>query len=307
MAGPLEAERDNIRAALAWAFDEAPPLGLRIAATLGRFWWVRGAAEGLGWLERGLAAAEVPDNVRAVALDAAGGAAWFRGDAAGALALFEQGLAIYRDLGDRVGVARMLARLGPPLMEGGRLDEAERVVEESVSINRELGEFRELALALSILGGAAVDRGELMRARELLEEAGALAREVGDSWQLCWDLHNLGDLSLRQGDDARAWALCCESLALARELGDDVAALVCLGQLSVAASRQDDPATAGRLWGAAERLDRELGETLWRSEIPRLWAMGGERGSDFEAARSRGLELTLDEAVDYALSIDSPS
>jgi tetratricopeptide (TPR) repeat protein len=146
----LDADRDNIRAALAWAFDVAPALGLQLAAALGRFWWVRGAAEGLGWLNRGLVEEEVPADLRAVALDAAGGAAWFPGDSERALALFEQGLTVCRDLGDRAGVARMLARLGPPLMQLGRIEEAERAVEESVAINRELRQTRELALALSV-------------------------------------------------------------------------------------------------------------------------------------------------------------
>jgi predicted ATPase len=302
----LEAERDNIRAALGWAFEEAPALGLRVAAALGRFWWVRGAEEGLGWLERGLAAAAEPDEVRAAALDAAGGAAWFRADAEGALAFFEQGLAIYRDLGDRAGVARMLARLAPPLMQAGRLDEAARIASEAVEINRELGERGELALSLALVGATADEEGDLGRASALYEESMGLAREVGDTWQVVWDAHLLADLALRQGDLVRAWSLGCESLALARETGDDVAALICLGILSATAARRGDTACAGSLWGAAERLDGELGETLWRRDVPELSELLGERGPEFESARLDGLRLTIEEATEYVLSIDLP-
>jgi len=86
----LEAERDNVRAALAFGLEREPALALRLAGALGRFWWVRGPAEGLAWLERGLESTDVEPDVRAPALAAAGEAAWFVGYAPRALRFFEQ-------------------------------------------------------------------------------------------------------------------------------------------------------------------------------------------------------------------------
>jgi predicted ATPase len=303
----VESERDNVRAALAWAFSSGQAaLAIKIAAALGRFWWVRGAAEGLTWLERGLDA-DVAPGVRALALDAAGGAAWFVGDAERALALFERALAVFEELGDRAGVARILARLAPPLMQAGRLDEAARLASEAVKINRDLGERGELALSLSLVGAAADEQGDPERASALYEESMELAREVGDTWQVAWTAQVLADLALRQGELAQAWSLGRESLALARETGDDVAALICLGILSATAAQRGDAACAGRLWGAAERLDRELGETLWRRDVPALSELLGDPGREFEPSRVEGLQLTIDEAAEYVLSIDSPA
>jgi predicted ATPase len=52
----LDLERDNVRAALDWAYGGGDGcLGLTLATLLERYWWMRGQ-EGLGWLERGLAA-----------------------------------------------------------------------------------------------------------------------------------------------------------------------------------------------------------------------------------------------------------
>ena len=298
----VDAERDNVRAALEWALEsDAGDLAVEVAAGLGRFWWVRGAAEGLAWLERGLQGSDLRPEVRAMGLEAAGGTAWFVGDRERARELFEEGLAIFRELDDRAGIAMMLARLAPPLLEGGRAEEGERVVEEAVSINRELGQTAELALSLSILGGAAHERRDLRRATALLEEAAALAEEVGDSWQVAWNLHNLSDVALQEGDVARASSLSCNGLTRARDIGDSVAVLICLSQLAIVAKRRGQVRRAGALWGAAERLDEELGETLWRATRPQAEETLGDRVPDFELGVEEGRRLELEDAISLAL------
>jgi predicted ATPase/DNA-binding XRE family transcriptional regulator len=79
----LDAEQDNLRAALTWTRDqdEIEP-ALRLAGALWSYWWTRGAlAEGRGWLEPLLArAAMVSPAVRARALGGAGNLAWAQGD-----------------------------------------------------------------------------------------------------------------------------------------------------------------------------------------------------------------------------------
>ncbi len=86
----LDAERGNVRAALAWfaGRGEATPL-LRLAAALGWFWALRGPlAEGRAWLERALAAGpDAPPPLRAKAATALAGLALCAGDDARAAAL----------------------------------------------------------------------------------------------------------------------------------------------------------------------------------------------------------------------------
>ena len=301
----IDAELNNVRSVLDWAYGAGRmTFGVEIAAALERFWWIRAPAEGLAWLERGLAESELAPELRGAALAAAGGAAYFVGEIERAISIFYEGLELYRMLGERAGIARMLARLGPPLFVAGRIDEGGQLVAQAVALNRELGNTSGLIESLHILAGAARERGDLEKARELFEESTALARETGDSVWVGWNLFNLADVALRRSEPARAWSLSREALSEARAHGDGQVALNCLAILSVAAAMSRAPWQAGVLWGAMERLDAEVGRSLWRLDRARYEELLGERSGDFERGTDRGLALTLDEAL--AVSADDP-
>jgi predicted ATPase len=302
----VEAERDNVRAALSWSFDAGcEEEALEILTSLRRFWWVRGPAEGLVWLEKALARARATPERRAPALEAAGGCAWFIGDSERALELFEEGLCLFRKVGDRAGVAIMLTRMGPPLQAAGRAEEADAVVREGLAVHRELGDKGEMMLCLHMLGGFAFERGDRKEARALLEESAAICRELGDSFFLPYNLLNLAEVALDEGDLVRAQALGREGLNVAREIGDEIMVVAALTLLSITAARCGEPALAGRLWGAAERHEHELGPTLLRRDRAYYRELLGEAGPIFERGREKGRAMALDKVVALALgSVD---
>ena len=122
----LDREHDNVRAALAWC--EAAPArsvkGLALAGELHWFWRMRGHyGEGRGWIARLLAIA--PDAERedahASAFHAAGALAYLQGDYATAEVRHREALAIWRQLGNRRGIARSLNSLGSIANSRGEL------------------------------------------------------------------------------------------------------------------------------------------------------------------------------------------
>ena len=301
-AKQLDLERDNVRAALEWADGVGDAeLVLRIAAPLERYWWIRGSHEGLSWLRRGLNAPGAPAELRADALAAAGGAAYFTGDLEQAIELFSEGLALCRELDDRKRTARMLARLGPPLYVAGRADEGERYVEEAVAINREIGYQFGLVESLHILSGAYRERDDLAGCQELLEESLGIAREIDDELWIGWDLGMLASIARLRGDVKRAWALGCEALVRARQRNSMFTVLGGLAELAVIAALSGDRRRAALLWGAVERLNAELGPTLFATERDELAAELGERDEAFDAAVAEGHALELDEVLALAL------
>jgi tetratricopeptide (TPR) repeat protein len=301
----LDLERDNVRAALEWAYGTGDvELALRIAAPLERYWWIRGSHEGLEWLRRGLDSPAVPDDVRADALATAGGAAYFTGDLERAIELFSEGLALCRELGDRMRTARMLARIAPPLFVAGRAAEGERYVEEAVAINREIGYQFGLVESLHILSGAYRERGDLAGCQELLEESLRIAREIDDELWIGWDLGMLAFIARLRGDLERAWAFGCDSVVRARQRNDQFHLLTGVAELAVISALSGDRRRAALLWGAAERLDAELGPTLFAAEREELERELGERDAAFEAGVAEGRALELDEVLSLALRDD---
>jgi hypothetical protein len=93
----LAAEHDNLRAALSWAAATSPEQGLRLAASLYRFWFIRGdLTEGGEWYARLLEALPRDTAIgdRARALNSAGILACVQGDHAAAQRLHQESLTI---------------------------------------------------------------------------------------------------------------------------------------------------------------------------------------------------------------------
>src|SRR5262245_24683666 len=115
-ADQLEAEHDNLRAALAWAHGHGTADGstttgaeaeLRLAGTLFWFWDLKDyAIEGRRWLEGALARTNGPTRTaaRATVLFAAGELAASQSDFVTARARLEESAAIWRELGDKRGL-----------------------------------------------------------------------------------------------------------------------------------------------------------------------------------------------------------
>ena len=213
----LDAEHENLRAALAWALGEdAGGLGLRLAAGLWRFWLTRGyLTEGQRWLDRALAAGgAAPPAWRAKALNAAGNLARMRGESGTATARHEESLALRRELRDVRGVAASLTNLGNIALDLGDLERAARLYEEGLAHYRQADDRWGVALALNNLGVALREDGSPQRAAQLLEESLALRRALGDRRGIAEVLDNLGRVALAREDWPRATALLGESLAL---------------------------------------------------------------------------------------------
>ncbi|OFE15616.1 hypothetical protein BA895_22185 [Humibacillus sp. DSM 29435] len=97
----LDREHDNLRAALSWACAHDPETALRLAASLWRFWFVRGhAVEGARWIDRALARAPDPTRPRAAALIGLTGLDSRRGRSDRHRSLGAEALAIVRQIGE---------------------------------------------------------------------------------------------------------------------------------------------------------------------------------------------------------------
>jgi predicted ATPase/class 3 adenylate cyclase/DNA-binding CsgD family transcriptional regulator len=234
MAGPqqavllerLEQEHDNLRAALQWSLEQAEEgkaMALRLGGALQLFWYIRGYySEGRDFLERALSRSdEVAAPVRAKALYAASQLHYALGSHDRAEELCEQSLALYRELGDTMGIANCLHLLADIAWGRGDLASSRALGEESLMLFREVGDSRSVAYLLYHLGSLAVEQGEYARGRDLLTESLTINRELGDTRIIAVSLFKLALLYwLSEGDLAQAHRWLDESFALSREVGD---------------------------------------------------------------------------------------
>ena len=298
----LEMDHDNLRAALRWSIDrdEMEP-ALRLGSALWPFWdthwYVR---EGREWLDELLArtraqppSALTPVSRRALArvLD---GASYMRArwsEFAKAGEFQSEGLAVWRELGDKYGIAKALDRLGDITRELGGRARGKALLTESLGLSRELGDRRGTAHVLNNLGEIAALEGDIATARSLYEECVSLFESIEDNRGLAHALANLGSVLTMEGDHAQAEALYAQaeglyarSLRLAEELGDNHAIAATLRSLGGVARQRGDYARA-------------------RSHYEDSVARFGEMNDGFCQAKSLiGLALTLHTMGDQALA-----
>ncbi|MDX6386521.1 MAG: hypothetical protein QOD85_323 [Gaiellaceae bacterium] len=185
-----------------------------------------------------------------------------QGDLDLAQELWEEALALYRELEDSEEVGRAIAELGSVALAKGDLDRAVVLYEESVPLFREQGHKSRLSVALSNLGAIASTRNDPKTAVGYLLPAVELSRETSDVDSLGIALHNLARSYLALGEIADGREALLESLEIARKIGYRELTAYCLGGLAELAMLAEDPEEAARMLGASQRLFTEVGAAI---------------------------------------------
>ena len=301
----LGVEHDNLRSALTWAARADAVSGLRLASACWRFWLIRGyAREGFGWLSAMLATvpAEQASVRRAKALVGAATLAWAMADYVNAKTLYQDALAMSRELGDSRGIAVALGNLGMVALDQGDYETAIARHEQSLAIWRELGDRQGTARTLNALGNAAYSQGDRLAhslyeqslainrdlgnhrgiavtlgclamfasncdkdystARSLHNQALVIHRELGDRWGIAWTLCELGIVAFEQSDYPASRTLLADSLEIWRELADRFRIATSLEAVAGFAFATGRSRPGARLCGQAARLRDELGTPL---------------------------------------------
>jgi predicted ATPase/DNA-binding SARP family transcriptional activator/DNA-binding CsgD family transcriptional regulator len=279
------------------------------------------ALEAVGWLaddqddiDRAVAAAEeglslsteaeIGSNGAAPFLRILGAAAGVRGDHERAAQLYEESLALSREVGDERSISLSLLQLGNAISELGDYRRAIELYEEGLALSRKILDTALLTSYLISMGYESLLQGDVERGAILNEEAARLMRERGHKGKLQYALDNLGWAALLQGDRERARQLYEESLRLCRELGDITIAAESLEGLACAGEEAE---RAARLFGVASSLREAVGYR----QAPRERAMREPylesvhfslEESTWDALFTVGQAMTLEEGVEYALA-----
>jgi predicted ATPase/class 3 adenylate cyclase len=269
-------ELDNCRAAFMWCDRQGETeWGLRLAAGLGWFWFVRGlASEGRSRLEHAATSLDASPSVRAWALTWASPLALLQRDIAAATTMAETSIALWREMGDAsLGLAAALVPLAQADGQRGEHERAQAHLDEALAIARMLQHRFLIVFVLENLAGLALLRGDLAAAKVHIGEALPLQREIGHTWGAPFALAILGEIARREGNLADAAAHHREAIAIAYQRGDRTFVGGCLMAIASIAASGGEYEGAARLFGAAEKLRESAGS----------WSHVSARGGDEQA------------------------
>jgi predicted ATPase/class 3 adenylate cyclase len=298
----LEAEHDNLRAALSWALERGEAeLALRLAGALGIFWYGHGHhGEGRKWLEEALAKddrASVAARIKA--LEALFWLTYDQWDLDRAEALAQEGLKLSNEAEAGASLAASFrTMLAGPTWVGGDYERAKELLEESLALSRKADDKITIAEALLQLGSMSGSMGDHARAMEIYEEGIIVCREVGYTYRLPDFLYSLGYMLMLEGDYERGAALNEEAVAICREHGYRNSLNYALDNLGWAALLQGDHERARTFYQEGLALCKVLGDRLIASEsLEGLACISGAAGEVERAARLFGAAHKLREAL----------
>jgi tetratricopeptide (TPR) repeat protein len=282
-----------------------------LAGALWAFWLIRGyLSEGSSRLERALGADTDPTAARARALNGAAALTMSGGDISMARGWAEEGRALGRQLGDAFGAAFSTFLLGHIAKELSDWAKAQKLFDESLSGFRELGDDHYILMATDLLALAFYKLGDRERAVALCEANLRQARATGDLRMEATELGALALYALEDGRVQEALPLLVQSTHMWRELGTGEFSEVgqnicCFARVAATVGRSE---VAVELLAAAASLSEEIGaaESPYVTDLnDKTLATVRQHLDEAAFAREwqRGGELTLDQAIDLALTV----
>jgi predicted ATPase/transcriptional regulator with XRE-family HTH domain/tetratricopeptide (TPR) repeat protein len=342
--GHIETEHNNVRAALRWGINgQRPETGLRLAVALWYFWFRRGYwREGFEWLKVGIERTEGDTSTRANAMFGAAtllahldsvmtgsylneglrmGAklglpdlvamvyvsfSLMEADYEKATALFEQALALLRQVEAPLRLTAALYLYGDRARAQGDLSRAEALYQECLDIAQVDQNYELMVLPLGNLGRLAMYRADYERAAVLLQQAIAVARASRNRIAIAEWLMHLGTLELYRGAYDAAREDLEEALALFRDFGNRMGiahAYHCLADLAL---HQGNDEQAAKLVSESLSMSQRFLDNFSNHEftVMRLLIVSNlarARQDDEQAAQLLGAAESLREQNGYLL------
>jgi predicted ATPase/class 3 adenylate cyclase len=298
----LETEQENLHAALEWSLKADIHAGRQLTGSIWWYWDISGhISEGYKWLMLMLASDSDDHNSTYAKLLAEAG--WF----AGLLGFpekkkefAEKSVALYQELGDRVGIAIPLITLGAVATQNsdygratqllnesldsfelaqnewgigfvqsmlgttaevpGNFEQAQIHFQKSLEIFRSIGDKEGIAWALYLLGGLANRQENYARAIEYFEEALNFVRVVKTKPTMSWILNSLGGLLIYSGNYERGGLLLEEAMELQRKMGNQVPLSFTLQTIGWGARIQEDYSKAQRFYSESLLLSQQISD-----------------------------------------------
>jgi DNA-binding CsgD family transcriptional regulator/tetratricopeptide (TPR) repeat protein len=260
----LDADLDNIRAALSWSLSDGgdAAVGLRLAGALGWYWYFRGYfVEGRKWLEVSISQIGHAQSLhaRAKALHIASVIVGAQGDRRLAKRWVGEAIEIWRLDKDSGEFAFALTMLGICTVVEGDVEGGCLLIEQGIEPLRRNQDAWRLAVALDRLGDALTWRSDYDGAAQAYRESMALFHHLGDAWGEGMECRELGGVALYVERYDEALQHYENALHLETRVGNKQARAMALSGLGVASFMRSDYGRSVAHFEMALSYFRELG------------------------------------------------
>jgi predicted ATPase len=306
----LNDDRDDLRAVARFLLDTGQSSTVaEFAWSLLIYWWVGGLlGEVRAWMDELLGGErDLDDRTVARALYFTRSITLWQNPDDGVVPGLTTSAELFERVGDRSGEGLAFLSLALAALASKPPDpkRAEETLERSIALLRQAGDRWGEAMALVTFGRVALLQRSVHHAMKRFEDSLALARAQEEDMGIATALQHLGWAQLVLGRTADVHASFEESLSTSAHLGHAEGVAYGLEGLTAIAAAEGRVNRAGRLLRASEALRRQTGLSAATSfsfhQHYLAPILAGERADDLERARTEGRDLTIDEAVSFAL------
>lgn len=308
--GRLDAERGNLRRAIAWALQQADNLlALRFTVALWRYWRHSGEyAEGRRWSESALTMPGTgPPSLRAKALWATAFLVYPQGDYGRMASLAPECLEMAHLGGDPMDLRNALTVVGQLAMCEGRFGDAMEPLRESLEICRRIGLTWQLGTSHLNFGNALLHSGHTADAEHIYRASLEVYSQLGDATFAARITNAIAHTALAEDDIARADALARDAMKGFAGQRERLGVAEALDTLAAVAAARGNAERSARLDG----MSRSIHETIASQPAPFERAISGRfikaaqsmmDANRWRSAWDAGHEMSMEEAIDYALN-----
>jgi tetratricopeptide (TPR) repeat protein len=180
-------------------------------------------------------------------------------DPAYSLSLFGESLKLHRDLGNLYDIAFCLAHMARHAIYGGDFSSPSAWLEEAGTLFHELGAQPDEADAINLFGVLAYWKGNTQQALTYLEQAIALDKKVGNRYWANWPRANMAYVFLRDGNYQQAGKIFKVCLRQFQKDSSPIGVVYTIEGLACLRAIEGQAECAVRLFAWADAMRKKLG------------------------------------------------
>jgi len=218
--------------------------------------------EGLQFGKQGLALAEKLNWKKGMGnacRTIAGNYGYGKSDYTAALKYSFQALKQFKEIGDKLGTARILGDIGVEYWYQSNYPEALKYYFDALRINEEINNKPDIAVTLCNIGIVYNNQKDYQKALEYITRANKIDEEMGNKSGIAANLLDIGELYHNLNNHEKALECDLKSLQLYKELGDKNGIARNLGNMGVIYSEQKNYSKALEYHVQALKISEELG------------------------------------------------